>query len=278
LLTVKITAALAFLVALNSIAPASSNQDKELIQNARAAYYNLARHNFNGFSATIEPDWKVILADTATPENLKVFRRQRLSMTVNASGAVTLNREFDESPNANLMPFVKQIQENIQRLLSSFFGTWSFFTIGSPFPELETRVEHLDKEERLSYTVLTTEVRLKLTPELVITEGVLTDQKSKRTIKPIFQKTSEGLLLLGYHTVFEPLGPGNKTTMDTVIEYTSVGGMKLPAKIHIKGMYGAEPVEAELKFKDADLIKSQISDCRLPLVLPFVVTNGYAFP
>jgi hypothetical protein len=255
LLIIKLTAALALVFALNSAAPAQSNQDKELIQNARAAYYNLARHEFNGFSATVEPDWKVILADTATPENLKVFRRQRLSMTVNASGAVTLNREFDEAPNANLSPFVKQIHENVQRLLSSFFGTWSFFMIDSPFPELEIKVENLEKEHHLSYTVLTTEVRLKLTPEFLITGGVLTDQKSKRTIKPIFQKTTEGLLLTGYHTVFEPIGPVNKTTMDTVIEYTGVGGLKLPAKIHIKGMYGAEPVEAELKFKDADLTK-----------------------
>ncbi|HEY6804333.1 MAG TPA: hypothetical protein VI306_12215 [Pyrinomonadaceae bacterium] len=255
MLTVRLIPALALVAALNSAALAQTNKDKELIQSARAAYYNLTRHNFNGFSATIEPDWKVILADTATAENLKVFRRQRLSMSVSGSGAVTLNQEFDEAPNASLAPSVKQIHKNVQRLLSSFFGTWSFFMIGSPFPEIETRIENLEKEQRLSYTVLTTEVRLKMTSEFLITEGLLTDPKSKRTIKPIFQKTTDGLVLTGYHTVFEPIGPGNRTTMNTVIEYADIGGMKLPARIHIKGMYGAEPVEAEFKFKDADLTK-----------------------
>src|SRR5688500_4150723 len=50
----------------------SANQD--VINQARSAYYNLSRKGFKGFTATIEPNWEVILAQTATPANLKIFR------------------------------------------------------------------------------------------------------------------------------------------------------------------------------------------------------------
>ena len=56
--------------------------EPKVIADARAAYYSVTRHGFNGFQAVIEPDWKVILADTGTKENLKVFRDLRLSMIV----------------------------------------------------------------------------------------------------------------------------------------------------------------------------------------------------
>jgi hypothetical protein len=251
-------AALLTVVALHPLASSVSGQtnvvsDQKVITDARAAYYNLTRHGFYGFHATIEPNWKVILADTATPENLKVFRSQCFSMTVDARGAVTVNRAFGEMQSTRLAPAVKQIHNNVQRLVESFFGNWAFFMIGSPFPELQIRVERLDNDYRFFYTVQSTEVRLKMTPDFLITESQLSDSTTRRTVKPVFQKTSEGFLLRGYHTVFEP-SQGNKTTIDTTIEYHDVGGMKLPSKIHIKGMYGAEPVEAELKFNAYALI------------------------
>ena len=232
-----------FLLASSASGQANTATEQKVITEARAAYYNLARHGFIGFQAAIEPDWKVILADTANKENLKVFRDLRLSMIVDASGAVTVNREFGDTH-----PSLKQIHDHVQRLLSSFFGTWAFFMIGSPFPQLQIRVESGQNGYRLSYRVQSTDVILSLSPDFLITEGQLFDSNAKRTIRPVFQKTAEGFVLLGYHTIFEPKDQGNKTTIDTIIDYHDVGGMKLPGRIHIKGMYGPEPIEAELKF------------------------------
>jgi hypothetical protein len=70
----------------------------------------------------------------------------------------------------------------------------------------------------------------------------------KRTVKPQFQKTPDGLLLSGYHGVFEPVGDGIKTTLDFKIEYQDVNGLKVPRKLRFNGMHGSEPVEAELVF------------------------------
>jgi hypothetical protein len=242
-------------VLLTVASPPASGQttdasNKKLVTDARAAYYSLVRHNFGGFSANIEPDWKTILADTATSENLKVFRSQHFSMTVDANGVVSVNREFDEAPRAKSAAYIKQIHENVQRLLSGFFGTWSFFMIRSPFPDPPFKVESRRQQSRISYSVLSTEVELITTSDFLITASRLSDVRVTRTIKPTFQKTSEGFLLLSYQTAFEPVGPGKKTTTETSIEYIDVSGMKLPVKIHIKGLYGAEPFEAELKFNE----------------------------
>ena len=241
------------LVSSSAAGQTTDSGNKKLIADARTAYYSLTRHNFNGYTATLRPNWKVILAETATPENLKVFRSQHFSMTVDRIGSVSVNREFDVVQRASTATYVKQIHENVQRLLSSFFGTWSFFMISSAFPEVRMNIENLGQEYQISYTVQSTDVKLKLTTDFLITEGRFFDGKVKRTIKPIFQKTPEGFLLTGYHIVFEPVGRGNKTTIETRIEYDEIVGLKLPGKIHIKGIYGAEPIEAELKFNDYEL-------------------------
>ena len=89
---------------------------------------------------------------------------------------------------------------------------------------------------------------LKMTKDLLITEWKLTGPRSKRTIKPIFERTADGLILKGYNSLFEPVDDGIKTTLDHTIEYQNVGGMKFPHKIEIRGLHGTEPVAAELNF------------------------------
>jgi hypothetical protein len=254
----KTTAALLTVAAVQLLSPSVSAQSSaastnKVITQARAAYYNLGSHNFNGFRATIHPNWKVILGDTATPQNLKVFRSQHFWMSVDARGVVSVNREFDEKPSLSLESSLKQINENLQRLLSGFFETWAFFVISSPFPELEINTEFVDKQYRIFYKALSSEVILRMTADFVITQCDFYDEQTKRTLKPVLQKTSEGLLLRSYHSVIEPGGEGKKTVVSTSVAYVDVGGIKLPNRIQIKGLYGLEPVEAELEFDQYSL-------------------------
>lgn len=247
LITVLLSVVL-FVLTPSILGQTTETRDERFIADARSAYYNLARQGFAGFHASIEPDWKVILADSATKDNLKVFRSLRFSMVVDASGAVTVNHEFGDEK-----PFVKEIHGHLQRLLSSFFGTWAFFMISSPFSGSEVRIERIENGYNVSYRMQSTEVTLSMSSDFLITEARLFDSTSRRTVRPVFQKTPTGFVLLSYHIVFEPLSQGNKTTIETTIDYRDLGGMRLPNKIHIKGMYGGEPVEAELKFSDCVL-------------------------
>jgi hypothetical protein len=232
-----------------------SMNDHEVLSRARNAYYSLSRKGFKGFAAAVEPNWEVILGNTATPASLKVFRAVQFSMVVDANGSATVTHEV--GPNAaksELQPTVNRIHADVQRLVAGFFNTWRIFTVNSPFPETEIQIENLGKQYKLTYinqtgTSQAGNVTILMASDLVITEWTLSTPTAKRTVKPQFQKTPDGLLLSSYQGVFNPVGQGIKTTLDFHIEYQDAGGMKLPYKVRFSGMHGNEPVEAELVFR-----------------------------
>lgn len=197
----------------------------------------------------------MILAQTATPANLKIFRAVQFSMVVDANGVVTVTHEVGaDAAKPDLQPTVNRIQYDIQRLVTGFFNTWRIFAVNSPFPETasDIKVGTAGKQHRVSYQTQSGDVTIAMNSDLLITEWNLSTPTAKRTVKPKFQKTVNGLLLTGYHGVFEPIGPGVKTTLDFQIEYQDVSGMKVPRKLRFNGMHGSEPVEAELVFTIRD--------------------------
>lgn len=228
---------------------ASSQQD--VLGQARTAYYSLAKKGFKGFTATVEPNWEVILAQTATPANLKIFRDVRFTMMVDANGSIAVTHEL--GPNAtkpDLQPTINRIHFDVQRLVTGFFNTWRIFVVSSPFPETENqiKIDKAGKQYRVSYTTQSGEVTITTTADLLIKEWNLSGPTVKRTVKPQFQKTADGYLLTGYQGISEPIGQGIKTTLDFHIEYQDLNGMKVPQKVRFTGMHGSEPVEAELVF------------------------------
>ena len=226
--------------------------NSDVVSRARSAYYSLARKGFKGFTATIEPNWEVILAQTATQENLKIFRAVRFSMVVDANGAVTVTHEVDANASGSkLQPTVDRIHADVRRLVTGFFNTWRIFVVSSPFPETadQLKLETLGKQYRLVSTTPSGEVTIALTDELLIKEWNFNAPTLRRTVKPQFQKTADGFLLTDYKQIFEPVGNGIKTTLDFHIVYQDFNGMKIPQKVRFNGMHGSEPVEAELAFR-----------------------------
>jgi hypothetical protein len=225
----------------------ATNQD--VISRARSTYYSLARKGFKGFTASVEPNWEVILAQTATPANLKIFRAVRFSMVVDENGAVTVTHEVDaNASSSDLQPTVNRILSDLQRLVTGFFNTWRIFVVTSPLPETQIRIANSGKQYRASYTTPAGDVTITINDDFSIKEWNLATPTVKRTVKPQFQKTADGLLLTDYKQIFEPIGDGIRTTLDVHIQYQDLNGMKVPQKVRLSGMHGSEPVEAELTF------------------------------
>lgn len=240
--------ALFIILALNVVVyhQDQSPAKQDVITAARNGYYNLARKGFKGFTATVEPNWEVILAQTATAETLKTFRAVRFSMVVDENGAVTVSHEA--GPNAASAEVVNRIHNDVQRLVTGFFNTWRNFVVSSPFPETEIKIENQGKQYRVSYANQSGDVTIALTNDLLIREWNLSSPAVRRTVKPQFQKTADGLLLTDYKQIFEPVGEGIKTTLDFHIQYQDCNGLKVPQKVRLSGTHGSEPVEAELTF------------------------------
>ena len=235
--------------------------NQEVIGRAQSAYYNLTKHGFNGFKATIEPNWNVILAHTATPQNLKVFRAVQFSASADASGSVTVQYEITPSEKRRLESTITQIHKNMQGLVGGFFNTWRMFMVASPFgpTESEIKVEDQANGYRFSYSTHPADVVLTTTKDLVITEWKLSGPTAIRTIRPQFRKTPEGLLLTGYDGDFQPVGTGISTNLSFSIEYQNVKGMQLPHIVRIKGMHGGEAVAAVLTFNQYVIDSSHAS-------------------
>ena len=234
--------------------PVAGQNWRDAIGQARSSYYNPKRQGFGGFTASIKPNWKVTLGPTATQQNLKVFQSIRFLLALDANGAVTVTRDFAEQA-AGQEAYVKQIQENLQRLVSGFFGVWTVFTLTSPLPESGSalKIDNRTGELQLAYTTDTTNVGLKLTSDFAITELTLNSPGARRIIKPVFEKTPEGFLLKGYHSLYEPVGQGVKTDLEVTIEYQFVDVIRLPHKLELRGILGNEPIAAELIFDQYEL-------------------------
>ena len=231
-------------------APAQSENSADVIPKARDAYYNLKRQGFSGFKAAVIPNWEVILGSTATQENLKVFRAVRFSIAQDAEGVVTFNHEVAPTDEARVEPYLKAIRDNIQRLVTGFLGMWARFMVNSPFPENGSRVrmENSNNEYRVFYPTESADGMIAMTSDFRITDWKFTAPLGIRTIKPRFRQTDNGLLLIGYQSAFEPVGPGISTTLDFTVEYQEVERLKLPEKVAIRGTHNHQPVEAELSF------------------------------
>lgn len=227
-----------------------STTNDPVISRARTAYYSLTRKNFKGFTAAVEPNWDVILGNTATPASLKIFRAVQFSMVVDEQGAVTVTHEVGpDAAKADLQPTVNRIHTDVQRLVTGFFNTWRIFMLNSLFPETEIQVENPGSQYKLTHMTQAGKVTIAMNSEFVITEWTVIGPTTKRTVKPQFQKTPDGLLLNGYKGGFEPVGEGIRTTLDFRIEYQDINGLKIPYKVRLGGMHGSEPVEAELVFR-----------------------------
>ena len=228
-----------------------SATNQEVLTRARAAYYSLAKKGFKGFTASVEPNWEVILGNTATPASLKVFRAVQFSMVVDANGTVTAvtHEAGANAAKPELQPTVNRIHSDVQRLVAGFFNTWRIFTVNSPFPETEIQIENPGKHYNFSYTTPNGKVTATMMDDFSITEWQLAGPTVKRTVKPQFQKTADGFLLTAYQALFEPVGEGIRTKLDFQIEYQELSGMKVPFKVRLSGMHGSEPVEAELVFR-----------------------------
>jgi hypothetical protein len=250
---VKLTRALGSLLVVLSLTvslyPRDQTTNQAVLNQARSAYYSLARKGFKGFTATVEPNWEVVLAETATPANLKIFRDVRFSIVVDADGAATVTHEL--SPNASkpdLQPAVNRIHSHVQSLVMGFFNTWRSFAVGSPFPENENQIKNSGKQYLASYTIQSADVTVTMDADFSVRELTVSTPIRKQTVKPQFQKTGDGFLLTDYKHIYEPVGEGIKTTLDFHIDHQDVDGMKLPQKVRINGIRGSEPVAAELVF------------------------------
>jgi len=232
---------------------------KEIIKQARDAYYSLRRAGLSEFHANIKPTWEIALKKELqeNPEGaqngLKMLNGLHFSMTLNPAGKVTVEHRSDAPPpNEQVAQGFNQIYSGMDQAVSGFFATWSLFMLTSPFPgdEIEYQLQDVGGQYRLSYKDGNADVITTMNKNLTVTEIVVNSPEFKSTIRPQLSKSSNGFLLSGYEGNYEPTAGSGSVQLKVRLNYQQVSGLELPGTLDLDSVLDGAATQMQLVFSD----------------------------
>jgi len=243
---------LLFLAGVN----AAAADKKDVINQARNAYYSLRTQGLSEFQCDMTPNWDALLADAkkanpqAADSAISMLRQLQFTVSVGSTGSAKVTHNTVAAGNDQMAAGLKQIYSGMEQMTTGFFDTWSPFMIGSPFPKAEGDYELTDHGDvwNLSYQDGTTQVLTTMTKSLVIRETKVTSPQFTSSIRPQFKSSSQGLLLAGYDADYLGKSPSETTHLQVGISYQTVNGFQLPEKLNLSGSYGDTPFQVEVTF------------------------------
>ena len=126
---------------LFSVSAASAVDDKEVIKQARGAYYGLASHHFVSFNCNVMPNWEALLQEQrkANPANvdraIKKLSGIRFTVSLQTSGSAVITHTSVAATNDKEAADLKQVYDGMQQMVTGFFDTWTVFMRTPPLPE-----------------------------------------------------------------------------------------------------------------------------------------------
>jgi hypothetical protein len=236
------------------------DQNKQILHQARAAYYNLRNEGLLEFRANVVPDWSPILeplrknADAASIERAKkILGGLHFELALDKSNKVSVTHSADSNPeNPEMAKGFNQIFEGMEQALKGFFDTWSPFMLTSMFPDedSEFQLDDLGDKYRLSYKEGDADVVLTMSKNFVLSEAKVTSPKFTSLLWPEFNATSKGFVLSGYTADYRSTSGDETVKLKTRIGSRDVNALQLPGKLTLDANYNGSPYLMELAFTD----------------------------
>jgi hypothetical protein len=261
--TKRFVAAAALLAAIvvQPLAAVDRADKREIIRQARAAYYSLRRSGLDSFQVSIGVNWSVVLGGkTSNAEQMRLLNSLHFGASFGADGKVLVTHRTDvAAPNATVQKGYDQIFEGIDQVVTGFMDTYQPFMVGSPFPAVDSDyvLEDFENGYRLTYKEgASTQVITKMTKTLAIVESVVHAPDFDSIIRPSFTTTADGYVLAGYDADYKP----TKTTTGVVrltgtLDHGMVEGLRLPRKLYFDSSVDGTPNSTEITFTDYTIKK-----------------------
>lgn len=231
---------------------------KEVVRQARAAYYNLRDQGFVQFQVKIVPDWGPVLdplRKTAQPGQIERATQMlgglHFSMSLDGANKVQVTHSADApAPNPEAAKGFNQIFEGMEQAIKGFFDTWSPFMLTSMFPQVDGKyqVEELGDKYRVTYKEDDVDIVLTMNKDFVLSEARITSPQFDSAIWPEFTKTPKGFVLSGYKADYH--SATDITKLAIKIKNLEVNDLQLPGKLSIDAFYNGNPYVMELAFAD----------------------------
>jgi hypothetical protein len=259
--TRRIGAAVALVALLVQPLAAADRADKrELMKEARAAYYSLRRSGLDSFQVNITVNWDVVLKGQPTTaagreSAMKLLNGLHFAAAFGADGKTVVTHRADTpAPNAQSQAGYDQIFGGMDQVITGFMDTYKPFMVGSPFPEVDAAytLEDFNNGYRLTYKDdAKTAVMTLMTKAFVITETVVHAADFDSTIKPSFLATADGYVLAGYDGDYVPtMTKTGVVKLIGTIEHSFVNGLRMPKKLAFDSKVDGVPNATELTFTD----------------------------
>ena len=235
----------------------NQNPNKEVIRQARLAYYSLRRLGLSEFRSSFTPNWEMVLDEAIKSDPvrkqdaLNLLNGLHFSMFLDSRGVVTVSHQQDTpAPNEKVAAGFDQIFKGTDEAVTGFFATWSLFMLTSPFPELESQfqLEQAGTGYRLSYKDGDADVVTLMTKELVITDLRVSSSSFVSSIRPELTRQKNGFVLTGFDADYEPKTGSGRAKLKVHIGYVEVSGMQLPSTLYLDTVYDGTPSRIELVF------------------------------
>jgi len=244
-------------------APAYAVDKKEVVKQARGAYYNLRAQGLVEFQCSVAPNWEAMLAGqrqsnpAGADEAMKVLKQLQFTLFLGPDGAAKVTHNTFPATNDQMAKGLDQIFSGMEQMLTGFFQTWSPFLLYSPFPEIDGdyRLEEQGPHWGLFYKDGSAGIVTIMNKEFAISELKVTTAEFVSVIRPQFTRIAKGLLLSGYQADYQGKLPAEATKLQVQIRYQEVNGLSVPQKLNINGSYGGSPFEQEITFTNCQVKK-----------------------
>jgi hypothetical protein len=237
---------------------AAAADNKQIVTQARSAYYSLETRSFGEMQCNVSPNWTVALRDAIKKNpaeaktRMKILETLKFAVVLGVGGSATVTNNALTGANPKQTAAFQQIYGGVQNMLVGFFDTWTLFVRNSPLPlaDSEYQLENQNGRWQLSYKEGDAAVFTEMEKDFAIRELKVETGSFVSSIQPQFTRTADGLLLNAYQADYRTT-PGNELTQLQVrIAYQTVDGFQLPARIEVNAVTKGNTVASELGLSD----------------------------
>jgi hypothetical protein len=236
--------------------PAAALDKKQVVTQARAAYYNLKAQGLTDFRCNAMPNWAKMLEEVRQKDPaqfakaIDILKQLSFDVAVNTNGKTQVTHNTPAAGNADVAAGFADIYKGMEQMMSGFFDTWSPFAFNGILPEPggEYQLTDAGTQYRLMYKDGSADVETTMGRDFAISEVKVKTATFRSSLRPQLSKGAEGFVLTGYTADYEGQTKEEATHLEVSINYQQVSGVKLPQTLNLKGSYGASPFQVELGF------------------------------
>lgn len=252
------------LACLPSTMAAQAKSPKDILRAADKAYYNLPNEGLIEFQCSAVPDWQVMLAAElhkdipADHPAVQMLNGIHFWLSLDQQGSPKLSHKLDSAiTDPQAQDGINQTISGVEQVLSGFSQSVApfLFTSMLPKPDDKYRYEARGRQHFLAFNDGSSDVALTLREDLTVLEAKVVNSQLNATMRPQFTKIEKGFLITQIDSDYKLPNDAVATKVVMKMEYTTVQGLQLPAKLTVDTLTGDAAHKMVIAFANYEVKK-----------------------